>query len=180
MNEKKVSLRYARALFELATELKVTEKIIEDFSNINHIINISKDFQMLLENPVIKPELKKTIIKSIFGEKITELTMKLLLIITEKGREILIPSIANQYFIIYNQKNNRLPVNIITANNIDEKQKESIIIKLNSWLKKEIIPEFTVDKSIIGGIKFSFSDKIIDNSVKNQLQKIKSNMILNN
>ncbi len=179
MNEKKVSLRYARAIFDLAKELDITDKVLYDFDYINKVIESSDQFKAFLGNPIINPNKKIAVINALFSEKTTDLSIKMLKIITEKGREILIPSIAKQYEAIYNEVNNRLPVKIISAKQLNENQKVNILSKLKLWLNKEILPDYKVDKDIIGGIKFSFSDKIIDSSVKNQLEKIKSNMILN-
>ncbi len=180
MNEERVSLRYARAIFDIALEQKNAKQIFDDFVLIDQVVAKSRDFNLLLNNPVIRPDKKNKVIEEIFSGKINELTLKLLLVITEKGREILIPSISRQFEIIYNAEYKRLPIKVLTAHQLNDMQKQDLISKLNQSFKMEILPEYEVDKAVLGGVKFVVADKIIDSSVSNQLEKLKQNMILGN
>lgn len=179
MIEERVSLRYARAIFELAVEQKIAKEVYDDFVLIDETVRKSHELNVFIENPVIKPHKKKAVFEEMFKDKLNQSTLKLLYTITEKGREILLPSISRQYEKIYNEAFNRLPVNIVTASELDAQHKEQLVKKLADAFQKEILPTFTVDKSIIGGIKFLVADKIIDSSVKNKLDKLKHDMVFN-
>lgn len=179
MIEERVSLRYARAIFDLAMEQNMAKQVYDDFALISETVRQTHELVVFIENPVIKPHKKIAVFEEMFKAKISQSTMKLLNTITEKGREILILNISKQYEKIYNQAFNRLPVNIVTASELDAQHKEQLLKKLADAFGKEILPTFTVDKSIIGGIKFHVADKIIDSSVKNKLDKLKHDMVFN-
>jgi F-type H+-transporting ATPase subunit delta len=94
-------------------------------------------------------------------------------LLTEKSRENLLGDIAYQYELIYNEANNRLPVIIYSAVELDEDSKSQIETKLTEWTKKTILSEYKVDPSIKGGLKIKISDWVFDASIQNQLNKLR-------
>ena len=101
-------------------------------------------------------------------------TFDFLKLLSEKSRENLIDDIAQEYELVYNKENNRLPVTVFTSIELDENSKEEIKSKLAEWTNQTILPEYKVDKSIIGGLKVKINDWVFDASIQNQLDKLKT------
>ncbi|MBQ8168754.1 F0F1 ATP synthase subunit delta, partial [bacterium] len=62
---------------------------------------------------------------------------------------------------------------------LDEVYKQRITEKLNTKLNKNIVADWQIDESIIGGLIVQIDDDVIDTSIKNKLeniQKIKGNL----
>jgi F-type H+-transporting ATPase subunit delta len=96
--------------------------------------------------------------------------------LVKKGRENLLLEISKRFLFLSNQKLNRVDVDIVSAIELDDKQKEEIKTKLEMMIEKSVIPVFKVDSSIIGGFKARFSDTVVDASVKHQLELLKKKL----
>lgn len=89
MREIKLQSRYANSLYILAKEDNILDKVLRDILSIKDLCIKSHEFQVILRNPVIKPNLKKQIINSLFKDTCEELTIKFLLLIIEKEKRYL-------------------------------------------------------------------------------------------
>jgi F-type H+-transporting ATPase subunit delta len=170
MTEQRVSSRYARALLTAAKEENATEKVLEDLGFIQRVARESKDFKRLIESPVIYNWQKKDILRELFESQISEVTLKFLLLLADKKREMLIFDIIEQYIKIFNELNNRLPISVVSAVPLSEELKKSISGRIAQWTGKTIIPEYSVDDSLKGGIMVEIDDIVFDASVRNQLE----------
>lgn len=173
MNEKKVSSRYAKAIYGLAKQNNLQDKVLADFSLIVSTIKSSKDLQNLMASPVVAGNKKLDILKEIFGNNITDLTLDFFKLLTEKARENLFENISNEFLLIYNEEHNRLPITIYSAIDLDNASKDEIQNKLADWTDKTILPDYQIDKSIRGGLKIKIQDWVFDASIQNQLDKLR-------
>lgn len=174
MNEKKVSSRYAKAIYSLAKESNLQDTILNDFTLILKTIADSKELKNLVESPIITSNKKYDVFKEVFEDSISEITYNFIKLLTEKARENLIDDIAIEFEIIYNEANNRLPVIIYSAVELDDDAKSQIQLKLSEWTKKTILSEYKIDPSLKGGLKINISDWIFDASIQNQLDKLRT------
>ena len=66
MNNTQIPKRYARALFELADEMKILPAVEQDMRSIKAACEQVPEFKLMLKSPVMKPVLKKKIITALF------------------------------------------------------------------------------------------------------------------
>jgi F-type H+-transporting ATPase subunit delta len=177
MIEYRVSFRYARAVLNLATQEGIAEEVLSDFQYISESIKQSKDLRAFINSPVILHLKKKKIINEVFQSKINKLTHAFVLLLTEKGREGLLVSIAYQFKVQYNLQFGRLPVQITSANELPENVKIDITDKISKWTNKVVLSDFTVNKTIIGGLQLKIDDWVFDSSVRNQLNLLHKQLI---
>ncbi len=178
MNEYRVSFRYARAVLDLAKQEGIADTVLQDLQFIGKSLKQSRELRAFINNPVTLQTLKKKVLSEIFESKINKLTNAFIMLITDKGRESLLQSIAYQYEEQYNEQNNRMPVEIFTAQEIDELAQKNMCGRLAKWSGKTILPEFKVDKSLLGGVKIQLAGgRILDGSVQYQLSKMHKNLI---
>lgn len=173
MNEKKVSSRYAKAIYGLAKQNNQQDSILADFHLIVSTTEQSRDLKKLLESPIVDSNKKLDILKEIFSNSVSELTMHFLKLLTEKSRESLFEAIALEFEELYNIEHNKLPVTIYSAVSLDELAQNEIQQKLAAWTKKSIIPNYELDESIRGGLKVKINDWVFDASIQNQLKKLR-------
>jgi F-type H+-transporting ATPase subunit delta len=173
MKEKKIAKRYAKALFDLAVEQNVLEKIKADALLINSVCTSNRDFMFVLRSPVIKEVKKIKIMKEIFGDKTQKMTMGFLNIITRNRREAFIPEIASQFIEIYKEFKNIITAQLTTAVELEA----SVSNKINSLLKVQTKAEIelheNVNDSIIGGFVLEFDEKQYDASIVKYLQNLR-------
>ncbi len=103
MRDYKVARRYAKALFDLAIEMKMVEKVYADAELIIDVCKENRDFVLMLHSPVIKDVKKLAIIKNIFEKNLTELTYRFFVVITRNNRESIIQEISEQVVDLYQE-----------------------------------------------------------------------------
>lgn len=84
MRIKLLSKRYAKALFELAEEMKLIDKVDKDLRLVKSVFDENRQLKAVFSNPVIDAQKKINILKDLFKSHIQELTMKFLQLITKK------------------------------------------------------------------------------------------------
>jgi F-type H+-transporting ATPase subunit delta len=65
-----------------------------------------------------------------------------------------------------------MDVEISSAFEVTQSEKESLSQALNTKLQREINLETSVDKSLLGGVVIKAEDTVIDDSVRGKLQKL--------
>lgn len=176
MNDSKISVRYARALFDSAAEQGVLEEVVADMKELQEICTIA-DFQFLLENPVMKESQKNRVLEDIFSKKVHPLTSGLLKIVVKNGREIYIPAISRNFIDMYKREKGIRTAVFTTASPIPDTVKtrvEKIIMKaLNSPVELKTLN----NEDIIGGFILRLDDKQYDASVSTSLRNIRKQLL---
>ncbi|MBM3437468.1 MAG: ATP synthase F1 subunit delta [Bacteroidetes bacterium] len=179
MNEIKIADRYARALFDLALEKNILEKIYSDVLTVAEICRTNKDFILFLKTPVIKESKKVSVIQAIFENKLQEVMLAFLAIITRNRRESQIPVIARQFIEIYKSHKNIITAELTTAATLPEDLRKKIISIIKNATQCEVDLQQKTDESIIGGFVLSFKDKQYDASILRQIQNLRQEFNIN-
>lgn len=177
MTDLKVSLRYATSLLETAIEKNKLEKISADMLSLSETLKVSRELQLMLENPVIRPELKDKILKEIFRSRFDEDSLMFLGFVIEKKRENLLESIASRFLELRDEHLGISSVNVTTAFEFSDDQIAMLKLKLEEILNKKVILNLTVDKLLIGGFVAKAGDTMFDASVKHQLELLKKQFL---
>ena len=93
-NISNIAVPYAKALFDFALERDTMESVHKDMQTLASLCKSNRDFLLMLKSPILKTEKKQKILKTIFGDSISEITRGFLKIITTKKRESLLPDMA--------------------------------------------------------------------------------------
>ena len=169
---KLVSKRYAYALFEAGLELNKLDVFKEDLQVIAHVLNVEPQIQKILSHPKISKDEKKDLMSSIFGGKVSQEMLNFLYIIVDKRREGNLMEISDQFNELFNEHKNIVEVTAITAVPMDRKAQDRLAVVLGNKINKTIRLRNIVDKDIIGGVLLKVENKIIDGTVKGQLESM--------
>lgn len=177
MNESQITVRYAKALFQVAQEDNKLDAIKEDLESIQACYDESEDFQAFIENPLLNESHKASIFSEIFKGKLEEISLKFLLLLAEKKRETYLSGICRYYHFLYKAKKGIKEAVITTAQALKPKHKEEITKFINKKFgtKLEIMEE--VNPALIGGFKLRIEDQEIDASLSRRLNHIKRELI---
>ena len=105
MKHSRVTIRYAKALLQLAIEKNIGEQSYTDMVLLDSVFKGNKDLSLLLKSPIVKTDQKLNIFKQIFESKIGEVSMAFINIITTKKRESLLALIASSFISLYKEHN---------------------------------------------------------------------------
>ncbi|MEN8224676.1 MAG: ATP synthase F1 subunit delta [Bacteroidota bacterium] len=168
-----IAQRYAKAIFELALEMNVVEEVKADMELISSVSSSSKDFVLLLKSPVIRAEKKIKVMEALFKNKISDLSMRYLTIITRKKRESFLMSISEEFINIYKKFKNIITIHFESAEAISDELRNKIVTLLEDQTKGTIEMNEKVKKELVGGFVISYDDYKYDASIAYQLRKLK-------
>ena len=168
------SKNYAYALAELAKDNVMSfENIKNDLNTVDEILQSSKELKRVLENITIPTETKNDIIEDVFKNHVNEKTVNFLKVITDKNKFNEFLDIKSEFENKYNEVNNLKNVEITSAIELSEEQKNRVVNKLSDKLNKDIIADWKLDENIIGGLIIKIDDNVINSSLKNKLEKLR-------
>lgn len=177
MNYSAISIRYSKALYQLAREKNIMDDVYSDISAIQKIITETREFQYIIENPVIPTRTKINIVDKIFKNQVQEITYNFLVLIFQNKRDQHLPLILRNFIETYKSEKGIKTLVLKTAVIIEEKHKKEISQLVESAYHVE--PEFEeiVDEDIIGGFILRMDDTQIDSSIATQLKIFKKKLI---
>ena len=164
MKQSRVTIRYAKALFQLAIEQNTLNQSYKDMALLDQFCAESKEFSLLLKSPIVKTDKKLKILEEIFGSKIGKVTMSFINIITTKKRESLLALIASSFVTLYKAHNNIVSATVITAATLDEALKSEVINFIKKHGDDNVELTEKIDSTIIGGAIIRMGDKQLDAS----------------
>lgn len=168
-----ISKRYAKALFDLALEMKILEAVKKDIELLDEVAMQNPEFKRLIKSPIIPPGKKNKILTGIFKGKIQDLTFKFLHLVTRKERELYLLDINNSFIKLYKEYHNILTVQVTTRFSLDKTSRNELLQILAKGTHKTIDLVEKTDASMLGGFVLNMEDKKYDASIRNQLDKLR-------
>ena len=172
MQKTRASIRYAKALFQLALENTKTKEVLNDLIITSELINTEEELNSIITNPTIKQNKKEKLFRKLFENNIDPITMSFIILVIKKGRESIFVEITNKYMEIYNLHNNISVVDVVSANPISDNLKERIKEK-TSFRGGEVQLNETLDKKLLGGFIIKRGDLQYDASIRKKLNNAK-------
>ncbi len=179
MKEAKLQGRYANSLYILAKENNILDKVLRDIISIKDLCIKDHEFQVVLRNPVIKPNLKKQIVLSLFKDSCEELTIKFLSLVIEKRRDIHLLGICEEFLETYNRENNIKKALLVVAEELSPSLQEEIKNRLQSIFQSDIDLETKTDENILGGFSLTVDGKQYDASFRKKLSDLRKELLQN-
>ena len=169
-----VSDRYGSALYDLASEKKCIDEILNDLDVIEKVMKENSELRKVIRSPLVNSEEKLNILLKIFsGLSFNNLTTTFLKVLDNNKRISNILSIILQFKKINSEKRGDIAANVTSANELSEDEKNNITNQLKNTLGQKLSLNFNVDKEIIGGLIVKVGSKMIDTSIANKINKLK-------
>jgi F-type H+-transporting ATPase subunit delta len=179
MKESKVASRYARALFDYASEEKILDQVRKDMDIVHNISETSRHFRLFLQSPVIRKDKKLAVIDQIFRPHISVPTLTYLQIIVRKTRESYIPGIARNFIHLHKEHQGIKAATLITAAPVDEDVRKKVIAYLEKRTQFTIELNEQTDPSLIGGFVIKIENFQYDASLLRQFKRLKREFDVN-
>jgi len=173
MKNLKASNRYAKSLLGLAVERGQLEDVYKDMTDVSNTVEESRELQLLLQSPIIKPDTKSKVLSEIFSSNVGELTKAFINILTEKGREGLLGGISEAFIMQYKVHKNLAQAEVVSAAPLDAESKAKVEAIVAKIAEGEAEIKETVNPDLIGGFIVKVGDKMIDSSIASQLKELK-------
>jgi ATP synthase, F1 delta subunit len=169
-----ISERYGSALYDLASEKKCIDNILENFNVFEKVIKESSELRHILSSPLVNSVEKLNIILKIFSNSnLHNLTTTFLKVLSNNKRISNLLSIILQFKKINSEKRGDITADVTSANELSEEEKNNIKNQLMNSLGQKLSLNFDVNKDIIGGLIVKVGSKMIDTSISNKINKLK-------
>ena len=169
----KIAAPYARALFDFSVEKNIMHQITADFQNLEIFLDETAELTEYLNNPLVSQEAKREILTKTLQSQVNTETFKFLMVLVTRDRINLLKSIIANYLELVYETASIKTIEVSTAFAFTNLQKNTLIQKLKELTNaREIRLVITVEPSLIGGFLIKTESKVIDFTVKNQLQNL--------
>lgn len=169
----KLARVYAKALIDLANERGSLEEARADMETVGQLIKDSREFEVMLSSPVIKTNKKVAVLKEVFSNKISELGLEFLQLVTNHGREASLAAIAQAYKNMYLTQKGIASAVVTTAYKLGETELAELNKKIAAETGKQIQIENKVNPDIIGGIILRVGDRQYNSSIASELERLR-------
>ena len=169
-----ISERYGSALYDLASEKKCIDSILNDFEVAEKVLKESSELRQVIRSPLVNSDEKLNILLKIFSHSnLHDLTITFLKVLSDNKRISNLISIILQFKKINSEKRGDITADITSADELSEDEKNNITNQLKNSLGQKLSLNFDVDKDIIGGLIVRVGSKMIDTSILNKINKLK-------
>jgi F-type H+-transporting ATPase subunit delta len=168
----RIATRYAKALVSLASDKNELEKVKADMGSFISTAKSNRDFELMLNSPIVPQDKKAAVLHAIYGNKVSEVSLNLFKLLAEKKREPYLVAIAEQFIVEYNVINNIQEATLFTAVAVGDSIKNSAQTLVEKATGKKVILNEEIREDLIGGYILRVDDVQLDASVKSQLNKL--------
>jgi F-type H+-transporting ATPase subunit delta len=171
------ALVYAQSLLDLAKERNAAEPIGEELKSIAEGVESDAAFKLFIIDPSISTEKRAAAFQKAFAGKVNPLMQNFLGVLNLKGRLAMLPEISDAYQSLLDEMFGKIEVDVTVAHALSADELSLVQQKVSTALGKSAVVHQYVDEGIIGGLVLRVQDKLIDASVKYQLQAIKEQLL---
>jgi F-type H+-transporting ATPase subunit delta len=177
MDNGKISVRYARALFQTAQEQGCEEAVYDGLTHFahNYILAIAQ-FNEVLGDPIVAREEKVKLIEMAVGEPMHECLKQFIAFVADQKREDKMFLIALKYMEMYRAKHNILSTRVTTATELSEDSYDKIKAFIKQTFEADAEIDIHIDPSLIGGFILDIENTRMDASVAGQLNALKNKL----
>lgn len=171
-----VGKRYAQALFDAAVDSNNVDGMFDEFTTVIDLFKSEEGLMDLMRTPSINSSEKKEILARVFKDSLNQYLRNFLNILLDKNRFEYMTEIHDAFRQLVFPYKNTVEATVLTVVPLDEALRVALEEKLKQRFNKKVILENKIDESIIGGVVVYVGDQIIDGSIKNQLNQMKTQM----
>nr|ARO91269.1 ATP synthase CF1 subunit delta [Rhodochaete parvula]ASK39652.1 ATP synthase CF1 delta subunit [Rhodochaete parvula] len=171
----KVSQPYAEALLEIAKNHNVVDDYNKDATLVLDTLKDSDVLKNSLSNPLISNLTKKEILQTIFSDQLSGNFLSFLMVLVDKKRIGIVETIIQKYLELAYKVSSVTVAQVSTAIPFSSHQHDLLISKLKLMTgTQDVQLIMNVDPELIGGFSIQIGSKVIDTSLRGQLNQMAS------
>lgn len=133
--------------------------------------------RQFLETPRVSPEEKKQVLQRALAGKAPEMFVRFVMVLTDKRRQALLPEIAAAYRELVDERMGRVRVHVSISHPPDEALQAEIGRALAERLGRTVIPTFSVEPELLGGMVVRMGDQILDGSLRTRAAQLRRRLL---
>jgi F-type H+-transporting ATPase subunit delta len=171
MANETLARRYATAIFSLANDASAIPQVKADLHVVKQVLDGDESARKFFWSPVVDRKEKTAVVERAFG-RLHEISLHTLLLLVRKRRERIFDEIVTQYDLLEQRHRGGSPLRIESARELDPGELRELVDKLSRRYNMVFDVTQTVDPQLIGGVRITLGDKLIDGSVAGRLDEL--------
>ena len=168
--------RYAQAVFSLGKEQGTLDAWSNDLAVLSRIVADDR-IAVYLTNPSVAAERRIEAIESSLGANVQPEARNLARMLIERDRTMLIPDIREMFDAQLRAERGIAVAQVTSAEQLSDAEQDFIRQRLEAMTGRKVELAIRIDPEIIGGIIVRIGDQVIDGSVRNKLEKMRSRLL---
>ncbi|MGF1788143.1 F0F1 ATP synthase subunit delta [Photobacterium swingsii] len=174
-----IAYPYAKAAFDYArdaAQLEAWENMLVVMKEVAQAPSVASQIEALdMLGPDAHEEFTQSFMAICEG-LIDEHGQNLLKLMAENGRLGVLPQVAELYQTFKSDFERTVEACVTTAEPLDEQQKDSLSQALERKLNRTVSLTCQIDKTLVGGIKITAGELVIDGSLKSAINRLASRL----
>ena len=168
--------RYAQAVFSLGREQGTLDAWGDDLAMLSRVVADDR-IATYLVNPSVAAERRIEAIETSLGTNVQPEARNLAKMLIERNRTMLIPQIREMFDAQLRAERGIAVAEVTTAERLTDAERDAVRERLGTMTGKKVELALKIDPAIIGGIIIRIGDQVIDGSVRNKLEKMRSRLM---
>ena len=177
MDNGRISVRYARALFQTAQEQGSEDAVYDGLTRFahNYLLAIAQ-FNEVLADPIVAQGEKVKLLEMAVGEPMHDTLKHFITFVADQKREDKMFLIAMKFMEMYRMKHGILSTHVTTATELNEASYDKIKAFIKQTFDADAEMDVRIDPSLIGGFILDIENTRMDASVVGQLNALKNKL----
>lgn len=169
---------YAEALFRVAKSphesanatinLNAWAELLDEMSQVAQLADVKE----LVQNPKVPSAMVADTFLSVLKSPVNQEAKNFIHTLASYNRLLLLPEIAAQFHVLKNAQEGAADAVISSAFALTDAQVSNLCTLLEKKFGRKLNPGVTVDASLIGGVRVTVGDEVLDTSVRAKLQQM--------
>jgi len=167
-----VSKRYARALFDYATDNKKVDSVAAQLGQVAAALESNHSIHEFVASPVVTGAEKMNAIKAALGPQAAEEILNLVGLLIEKHRIDIFGQVAQAFSLILDESTGVTRGTVRSASALNDDNRRQIETTVAGITKKKVILNYLEDKSMMGGLVAQVGGWTFDDSLQSHLTRM--------
>jgi F-type H+-transporting ATPase subunit delta len=177
MRDASIARNYAEALLGLARKANDLPGWGAMIADVADAMERDERLRRFLESPRIGAGEKNAILSRAFADRMPRLFVRFLNALVNHRRQMLIPQIAAEYRNLVDEAEGRVHARVMVARPPSAEDEALVAGQLSRTFGKQVVPHFTVNPDLLGGIVVRIGDRVIDGSVRHRLSMLRRRLV---
>lgn len=165
--------RYATALYELADEAKCLDTVADEVTGLRGLITGDPVLAKLVRSPLIAASDKQLAMAAILQRAgAGDLVQRFVAVVARNGRLFVLPAIIDGYLAELARRRGEVRAQVSAAQPLTDAQSTAVQDILRQIGGQKVTMDVSVDPSLIAGVIIRVGSRMIDSSIKSQLQRM--------
>jgi len=167
---------YADALLAAAARTGATDQIFEQANVLYRYFRENSRIRHFLESPRIRKDAKHQVMDRIFRGRIETLLLNFIHVMLENNRIENLDETLQLVCDLVEEKRGVIPASVTTAVELAPEQRRVLHQALEERLGLRFDIRYRVNPNVLGGVVFKYRDRLLDGSLRFDLQKLRERL----